>query len=55
MEISGETAIGVIGVIIALQFLFGALREGGVLKAPKFGRKSKTFRQFPLHGEGGDE
>ena len=51
----GEIAIGVALVVISLPFLFGALREGGHLKAPKFGRKSRTFRQFPLHEEGGDD
>ena len=52
MEINGETAIGVIGVIIALQFFFGALKESGRLKAPKFGRKS--HRQHPPV-QGGEE
>lgn len=42
----GEIAVGVSLVVIVLPFLFGALRESGRLKAPKFG-KSKTFRKFP--------
>lgn len=50
-----EIAAGIALVLIVLPFLFGALKEGGHLKAPTFGRKSKTFRQFPLHGEGGDD
>jgi hypothetical protein len=51
MEINGATAIGVILLIVALQFLFGALKEGGHLKAPKFGKRksASSFRQYPLH------
>lgn len=50
----GEIAAGIGIILIVLPFLFSALKESGRIKAPTFGRKSKTFRQFPLHEEGGD-
>jgi hypothetical protein len=57
MEINGATAIGIIVLIIALPYLFGALKESGRIKAPKFGRKSaSSFRQFPTFPvQGGEE
>jgi hypothetical protein len=47
MQIDGVTAIGIVLVIISLPYLFGALKESGRIKAPKIGRKSSAFRQFP--------
>jgi hypothetical protein len=50
-----EIFLYVILLLVGLQFLFGALKESGRIRAPKFGRKSKTFRQFPtfpVQGEG---
>lgn len=50
MTIGPGFAIGVIVLVIALQFLFSALKESGHIRAPKFGRKSRSsFRQYPLH------
>ena len=59
MEINGGTAIGIALLIMALPYLFGALKESGRIKPPKFGRKSQSsFRQYPLHppvqGDGSD-
>jgi uncharacterized membrane protein len=60
MEINGGMAVGIIVLIISLQFLFGALKEGGHLKAPKIGKRksASSFRQYPLHppvqGDGSD-
>ena len=51
----GKLLLYIVGTIALLIFLASillpALKEGGHLKAPRIGRKSRpsSFRQFPLH------
>lgn len=52
------TIVKVIAVIALVSpWIFSALKESGRIKRPKFGRKSTSFRQYPLHPpvQGGGE
>lgn len=53
MTISGEIAIGIVLVVIAIPYLFGALKESGRIHMPR--RKSSAFRRYPTFPADGEE